>query len=139
MDASAWRKLDEVPFDFERRRVSVLLEKNSDRLLIVKGAPENVLRLCTEVEQPDRNSRSLTEAQRAELIASFERIGEEGCRALGVAYSRVGPNHATAEVADETELVFAGFVVFLRSSESVRGDRDPRHGERRRGRQDPHR
>ena len=113
VDASAWRKLDEVPFDFERRRVSVLIEKNSDRLLIVKGAPENVLRLCTEVEQPDRNSRSLTEAQRAELIASFERIGEEGCRALGVAYSRVGPNHATAEVADETELVFAGFVVFL--------------------------
>ncbi len=113
VDASAWRKLDEVPFDFERRRVSVLIEKDRERLVIVKGAPEDVLRLCSAVEQPDGTSRPLAEAQRAELMASFERIGEEGCRALGVAYSRVGPNHATAEVADETELVFAGFVVFL--------------------------
>jgi P-type Mg2+ transporter len=113
VDASAWRKLDEVPFDFERRRVSVLIEKDSDRLLIVKGAPENVLRACTAVEQPDGNASPLTEDRRAELIASFERIGEEGCRAVGVAHSRVGLNHTTAEIADETELVFAGFAVFL--------------------------
>ena len=49
-DASAWRKLDEVPFDFERRRVSVLLERNGERLLVVKGAPEEILRLSVAVE-----------------------------------------------------------------------------------------
>jgi Mg2+-importing ATPase len=46
-------------------------------------------------------------------MASFERIGEEGCRALGVAYRRVALDHPTAVVTDETELVFAGFTVFL--------------------------
>jgi len=44
-DAAAWRKIDEVPFDFERRRVSVLAETDGERLLIVKGAPEDILRL----------------------------------------------------------------------------------------------
>jgi len=113
VDTSAWRKLDEVPFDFERRCVSVLLDKDSERLLIVKGAPEGILRLCTSAEQPDRSTVALTDARRTELMASFERIGEEGCRALGVAYRLVALDHSTAVVTDETELVFAGFVVFL--------------------------
>jgi Mg2+-importing ATPase len=113
VDLGAWRKLDEVPFDFERRRVSVLAEKGSERLLIIKGAPEDVLRLCTSAEQPDRSTVPLTEAGRTELIANFERIGEEGCRALGVAYRPVALDHPTAMVTDETGLVFAGFAVFL--------------------------
>ena len=114
IDTSVWRKLDEVPFDFERRRVSVLAEKGSERLLIVKGAPEDVLRLCTSAEQElDRSTIALTEEGRAELMSSFERIGEEGCRALGVAYRSVALDHPTATVTDETELVFAGFAVFL--------------------------
>ena len=50
IDVTRWRKLDEVPFDFERRRVSVLVEDDKSRLLVVKGAPEDVLRLCTGCE-----------------------------------------------------------------------------------------
>jgi P-type Mg2+ transporter len=46
-------------------------------------------------------------------MASFERIGEEGCRAVGAAYRTVALDHPTAVVTDETELVFAGFAVFL--------------------------
>ncbi|MGZ5167361.1 MAG: hypothetical protein ACXWCY_08000, partial [Burkholderiales bacterium] len=45
IDVSAWHKIDEVPFDFERRRVSLLLERAGSRLLVVKGAPEDILRL----------------------------------------------------------------------------------------------
>jgi Mg2+-importing ATPase len=44
IDASAWHKIDEVPFDFERRRVSGLIDNGSKRLLVVKGAPEDVLK-----------------------------------------------------------------------------------------------
>jgi P-type Mg2+ transporter len=47
VDPSPWRKIDEVPFDFERRRVSVLVERDGARTLIIKGAPEDVIRLCT--------------------------------------------------------------------------------------------
>ena len=50
IDGSLWRKLDEVLFDFERRRVSVLLERAGVRTLIVKGAPEEVIRISTQVE-----------------------------------------------------------------------------------------
>jgi Mg2+-importing ATPase len=82
-------------------------------LLIVKGAPEDVLRLSSAVEQADGSTVALKGERRAELMAAFERIGEEGCRALGVAYRRVAPDHSTAVVTDETELVFVGFVVFL--------------------------
>jgi P-type Mg2+ transporter len=45
IDVSRWQKIDEVPFDFERRRVSVLLDDGKARLLVVKGAPEDILRL----------------------------------------------------------------------------------------------
>ena len=50
VDAGGWRKIDEVPFDFERRRVSVLLENGAARTLLVKGAPEDILRLSTRYE-----------------------------------------------------------------------------------------
>ncbi len=52
VDGAGWAKLDEVPFDFERRRVSVLVEKDGRRLLVVKGAPEDVLRLSSHYDVP---------------------------------------------------------------------------------------
>ena len=52
IDVSAWKKIDEVPFDFERRRVSVLLDKGDTRMLVVKGAAEEILGLCTVYEEP---------------------------------------------------------------------------------------
>ena len=50
IDVSGWRKIDEVQFDFERRRISVLLDNGSNRLLVVKGAPEDILRLSVSYE-----------------------------------------------------------------------------------------
>ena len=50
IDVSGWRKIDEVQFDFERRRISVLLDNGTNRLLVVKGAPEDILRLSVSYE-----------------------------------------------------------------------------------------
>ena len=50
-DMTGWRKIDEVPFDFERRRVSVLVEHDAKRRLIVKGAPEDLLRLSATIRR----------------------------------------------------------------------------------------
>jgi P-type Mg2+ transporter len=113
-DTEPWHKIDEVPFDFERRRVSVLLEKEGMRLLIVKGAPEDVLRLSTHSETSDGTTQPMTPALRAELRGRFEQLGAEGMRALGIATRQVGLEHGgTAIIEDETELTFAGFAVFL--------------------------
>ncbi len=112
-DMTGWQKLDEVPFDFERRRVSVLVANDQERLLVVKGAPEDVLRLSTLFETSPGRVEPLNDAARKRLHALFLRLGDEGYRALGIASRNVGTEHDTAAVSDETELVFAGFAVFM--------------------------
>ena len=66
-DMAGWRKIDEVPFDFERRRVSVLVEHDARRRLIVKGAPEDLLRLCGRYEDADDEERPLDAVTRPHL------------------------------------------------------------------------
>ena len=112
IDVSAWRKIDEVPFDFERRRVSVLLERQAACRLFVKGSPEDVLRLCTRYED-GAALLPLDDAARARIQALFESLGREGFRVLGVAWREAPPQQDHAVVTDESELVFSGFAAFL--------------------------
>jgi Mg2+-importing ATPase len=112
-DMSGWKKLDEVPFDFERRRVSVLCEHEAKRRLIVKGAPEDLLRLSNAYVAADGVERPLDAATRRTFEATLEGLGAQGFRALGIATRSADASHATAAITDETELVFAGFAVFL--------------------------
>ena len=114
IDATGWHKIDEVPFDFERRRVSVLLDNGTTRLLVVKGAPEDILRLSVSYEADGEAApRPLDEAALASVNAQFEGLSKEGFRVLGIASRQVGMDHSHAVVSDETELVFAGFAAFL--------------------------
>jgi P-type Mg2+ transporter len=113
-DVSTWRKIDEVPFDFERRRVSVLLERDHARLLVVKGAPEDVLRLATRVQiEGEARPQPLTPEAIERANAVLRGLGREGFRVLGVASREVGPEQMHAHVGDEADLVFAGFAAFL--------------------------
>ena len=112
-DLAAWRKIDEVPFDFERRRVSVLVERGSRRFLILKGAPEDVLRLATRYDRQGSQPCSLDPEARSAAGRSFDALGTEGYRVLGVAWREVPLDRQHAGVADEAELTFAGFLAFL--------------------------
>ncbi|MDD2748355.1 MAG: magnesium-translocating P-type ATPase [Acidithiobacillus ferrooxidans] len=112
INVSAWRKIDEAPFDFERRRVSVLVEKNDSRLLVVKGAPEDVLRLAVAYEA-DGVQTPFDAPARSRAGALCDELGQKGFRVLGIAWRRVPLDHPHAVVGDETELVFAGFAAFL--------------------------
>ncbi len=110
---AGWRKLDEVPFDFERRRLSVLAEDGTQRVLIVKGAFEDVLRLSAEVELDDRGTVGpLTDDLRERCRERVASLGREGLRVLGVAWKRTAPDHPHAVVDDESALVLAGMVAF---------------------------
>lgn len=114
LEVSGWRKIDEVPFDFERRRISVLVDDGRERLLVVKGAPEDILRLCTQYADDGLvNASPLTEDILTRVRTLFEDLSRDGFRALGIAWRRVPPDHPHAVVSDETELVFAGFAAFL--------------------------
>jgi Mg2+-importing ATPase len=113
VDIGAWRKIDEVPFDFERRRVSVLIDDGSRRLLVVKGAPEDVIALSVDCEAAAGERLPLGAQLRAELLQRFERLGEEGYRVLAIASKSLGRDHESAAISDETALTFAGFVLFI--------------------------
>ena len=113
IDVSAWKKIDEVPFDFERRRVSVLAERDGARRLVVKGAPEDILRLCTRYENGALAVVALDAAARTTIDQLFEGLGRQGFRVLGIAWRDVPMEHPHAVVTDETGLVFAGFCAFL--------------------------
>jgi Mg2+-importing ATPase len=107
----AYRKLDEIPFDFERRRLSVVLEGPDGPVLITKGAPEAILDLCGAYEASGE-SRPLDARARARCQAVYEELSASGFRVLGVAY-RPMPRQPAYAVADETAMVLAGFVTFV--------------------------
>ena len=121
IDVGGWTKIDEVPFDFERRRVSVLVERGAERLLVVKGAPEDVLKLCTSCEfdseiassTSGQNPKDFDDSAQAQVKALFDSLGNDGFRVLAIAFKRAPATLVDAVVGDESELVFAGFAAFL--------------------------
>jgi Mg2+-importing ATPase len=113
VDLTIWRKIDEVPFDFQRRRVSILCEGGGRRLIIVKGAPEDVLSLATRYEKKGMAPRPLDAEARKIAEATFNALGIEGFRVLAVAWRQVDHARQNASVTDEADLTFAGFLAFL--------------------------
>lgn len=103
-----WKKLDEIPYDFSRKRLSVLAAGRDGAVLIVKGALANVLSACVQVELADGRAEPL-ESWRAAIDARFHELSEQGYRVLGVA-ERPAPVATRITVADERELTFLGFV-----------------------------
>jgi Mg2+-importing ATPase len=109
-DVRGYEKLDEIPFDFERRRVSVVAGRAGSRLLITKGAPESVLAVCVEYEVDGRRL-PLGQSARQSCEAVFHELSAKGFRVLAVAYAEVAPKAAYGK-EDERQLVFAGFLTF---------------------------
>jgi Mg2+-importing ATPase len=114
IDVTAWKKIDEVPFDFERRRVSVIVDNGKERLLVVKGAPDDILGFCILCEERGEGKpESMDEAALGRVRALHETFARDGFRVLGVAWKKVAQTEHHAVVTDETELVFAGFAAFF--------------------------
>jgi len=109
-DVKPYRKLDEIPFDFERRRQSVVIETDGERLMITKGAPESVIAVCSEYEI-DGNRKPLTAEDHERSETTYKSLSAQGYRVLAVAY-RALPQQDSYRAADERELVLAGFVTF---------------------------
>ncbi|MGA8749541.1 MAG: magnesium-translocating P-type ATPase [Pseudolabrys sp.] len=111
---AGWTKIDEVPFDFERRRVSVLLEHEGRRILIVKGAPEDVLKLSNRYElSGESDTQPFDAATLARANTQFQTLCEEGFRVLGIAWREEPTSQTHVVVSDERDFVFAGYAAFL--------------------------
>jgi P-type Mg2+ transporter len=110
---TGWTKLDEVPFDFERRRVSVLAEGEGRRLTIVKGAPEDILVLASRHQPADGPPAPMDAAARARAEEVLAGLGADGLRVLAVAWREAAPDCLHAALGDERDVIFAGFLGFL--------------------------
>ena len=109
-DLSGLTCLDEVPYDFVRKRLSVLLREDGGALLVTKGALVNVLAVCTDVLLPDGRRVPVADMH-AEIDTRFQALSEQGQRVLGLATRALGGvEHAT--VADEVGMTFIGFLGF---------------------------
>ncbi|PWU06179.1 MAG: magnesium-translocating P-type ATPase [Verrucomicrobia bacterium] len=108
-----FRKVDEIPFDFVRRRMTVIVQKNTGhQLMVCKGAVEEIFSICTQVEK-NGEFVPLEPATRTKVRELVSALNRDGLRVIGVAY-RILPNkseHYT--IADESDMVLAGYIGFL--------------------------
>lgn len=109
-DVQPYRKLDEVPFDFERRRMTVVVDKGGEHLLITKGAPESVLSVCSGYEM-EGSVVGLTAPGRTTCETTYQSLSTQGYRVLAIAY-RSMPVKTGYRATDEKDLVLAGFIAF---------------------------
>jgi Mg2+-importing ATPase len=104
------RSIDEIPFDFTRRRSSVVVEDGPRMILVTKGAPESVLPVCTGVDG-DGGQETFDATARAAAEDLVRDLGRDGLRVLAVACRDVGPQ-PTFGVEDEANLTLVGFAAF---------------------------
>lgn len=107
----AYAKVDEVPFDFERRRLSIVVEKDGARVLVVKGAPEGVLACATSHRSGDYEAALLGDDTRRACQQTYESLSARGSRVLAVA-TRAMDTKAAYGKEDERDLVLLGFLAF---------------------------
>ena len=106
----SYTKLDEVPYDFVRKRLSILVTHNGHQIMITKGAVRNVLDVCSSVEMVGDN-RPIAE-MRQQIEQQFASLGAGGFRTLGLAYKCVDRSSRITK-ADETGMTFLSLLVFF--------------------------
>ena len=108
-----FHKIDELPFDFERRRMSVIV-KDEDGVvsMVTKGALEEMLSVSTYVEYKGEIKR-LTDEVRQEVLAEVAQLNEQGLRVLGVSYKTDLDENDIFSVEDERDMILTGYLAFL--------------------------
>ena len=110
--ASRYKKIDELPFDFERRRMSVIVQEASQVRMVTKGALEEMLSISNYV-QDEGQIIALTDKIRADVLQAVSDLNDQGLRVLGVCYKNYGnPDHAFT-VEDESDMILMGYLAFL--------------------------
>ncbi len=111
LDISHMSKLDEVPYDFIRKRLTILVENDNAHLMVTKGALSNVLAVCSTVEIPGGKVADI-EVFQEKINQQFIDLSSKGFRTLGLAYKDMGSQFSMTK-DDETRMTFLGFLVFF--------------------------
>ncbi len=107
-----YKKIDEIPFDFSRRVMSVVVDMEGRHRLIAKGAPEEIFKRCTQYEL-DGEILELEQFLLTDLKAEYDSLSREGFRVLAVAYKDIEQNKDVYSRDDEQDLILKGYIAFL--------------------------
>ena len=111
LDLAGYQKIDEIPYDFLRKRLSILVSHDNSNLMVTKGALVNVLAVCTTVETADGTIADIATVQE-KIQQHFEEFSNKGFRTLGVAYKKMGTeSHISKD--HEKGMTFSGFLVLF--------------------------
>ena len=107
-----YKKVDEVPFDFARRRLSVIVSDGSKKQMITKGAVEEILNICTLVDN-DGQVEPITKSIKDNIRKISRKLNEDGLRVVAVCQKNDILQNETFDVSDEKNMVLLGFIGFL--------------------------
>ncbi len=107
-----YKKIDEIPFDFVRRVMSVIVAMDHTRRIVTKGAPEEIFKRC-DCYEVNGKIGPLTKTMIARLAKEYDLLSSQGFRVLALAYNNYTPDKKSFSVKDEEGLIFKGFVAFL--------------------------
>jgi Mg2+-importing ATPase len=113
IDVRSYKKVDEIPYDFMRKRSSMVLLKGKKRILITKGAPEEVFKICTQIKEEGIIKPVGVESKL--LDKQFNKLSQDGFRVLAIAYKELPDSRGVTEykASIEKEMIFSGFLAFL--------------------------
>jgi Mg2+-importing ATPase len=119
LDITGWEKVDEIPFDAERKLESVIVKKGKDTVLIAKGAPEEILKMSDHydghisVSGKAIKPKKITPAMRAKINKEYEALSADGFRVLALGIKEVAHKTTPYSKKDENDISFVGFLAFL--------------------------
>jgi len=106
------KKVDEIPFDFQRKRMSVIVDYEGDHVLICKGAVEDIYKACSHY-QVDDDINPMIDVIKNDLFEEYEAFSADGYRVLAIAYREFPQSKQVFSVADESELILLGYIAFF--------------------------
>jgi Mg2+-importing ATPase len=110
-DLAQYKKLDEIPYDFLSKRLSILVSKSNMNLMITKGAFKNILEICSSAEVKPGKFVEISDLKKT-IEQQFEEFSEKGFHALGIAYREMG-QHKVIGKENEIDMIFLGFLFFF--------------------------
>jgi P-type Mg2+ transporter len=112
VDKIGYQKIDEIPFDFGRKRLSVIVEKNRQRYIVTKGAPEEIFKV-TSTFTSNGKLETFSPTAKDKAIKLYQTFSRDGYRVLAVAMKKVDPERKIYEKDDEKNMILIGFAAFL--------------------------
>ena len=121
LNCAAYTRVDEIPFDFVRKRLSVVVNDGAQGVVITKGAPEEIGKVVNAYEL-NGELHDLDSDTRIRIENKYHELSSQGLRVLGVSYRAVRTDHPSYSIGDEKEMTFLGFIAFMDPLKETAGE-----------------